>query len=71
MSLARHLTALGAISRHALSHSLDSLMGMFTVGEGKIDSERENFFFVKATVREEEGKVVAEAQATFSVTERQ
>ena len=45
--------------------------GKNIVGEGKVDSERGNFFFVKAVVREEEGKVVAEAQATFSVTERQ
>jgi acyl-CoA thioesterase len=45
--------------------------GKKIVGEGKIDSERGNFFFVKAVVREEEGKVVAEAQATFSVTDRQ
>jgi uncharacterized protein (TIGR00369 family) len=45
--------------------------GKKIVGEGTIDSERGNFFFIKAVVREEEGKVVAEAQATFSVTERQ
>jgi acyl-CoA thioesterase len=45
--------------------------GKGIVGEGKVDSERGNFFFVKATVREEEGKVVAEAQAMFSVPESQ
>jgi uncharacterized protein (TIGR00369 family) len=41
--------------------------GKTLVGESKIESNRGNFYFGTATVKEEEGKVVAEVQATFSV----
>ena len=40
------------------------------VCESKIESKRGNFFFGKATVSEEEGKVVAEVQASFSAPEQ-
>jgi uncharacterized protein (TIGR00369 family) len=43
--------------------------GQKLVGQGKIESVRGNFFFATATVSEEGGKVVAEAQASFSATE--
>ncbi len=35
-----------------------------------IESKRGNFFFGKATVREQEGNVVAEVQASFSAPEQ-
>ena len=40
------------------------------VCESKIESNRGSFYFGKALVKEEGGKVVAEAQATLSVPER-
>lgn len=40
------------------------------VCESNIESKRGNFFFGKATVSEEEGKVVAEVQASFSAPEQ-
>lgn len=39
------------------------------VCDSKIESKRGNFFFGKATVREEGGEVVAEVQASFSAPE--
>ena len=45
--------------------------GKTLIGESKIESNRGNFYFGKATITEEEGTVIAEAQATFSVPEQQ
>ena len=45
--------------------------GKTLVCDSKIQSNRGNFYFGKATVREEDGNLVAEAQATFSVPEQQ
>jgi acyl-CoA thioesterase len=45
--------------------------GETLICEAKIESSRGNFFFGKATVTgEKEGKVVAEAQATFRAAEQ-
>jgi acyl-CoA thioesterase len=44
--------------------------GKTLVCESKVESSRGNFYFGKATVAEEGGKVVAEAQASFSVPEQ-
>ena len=44
--------------------------GQTLVCESKIESNRGSFYFGKALVKEEGGKVVAEAQATLSVPER-
>jgi uncharacterized protein (TIGR00369 family) len=43
--------------------------GQTLVCESEIESNRGKFYFGKATVREEGGKVVAEAQSIFSVPE--
>ncbi len=44
--------------------------GKTLIGESKIESNRGSFYFGKATVREEGGKVVAEAQASFSAPQQ-
>lgn len=44
--------------------------GQTLVCESRIESNRGSFYFGKAVVKEEGGKVVAEAQATLSVPER-
>jgi len=41
------------------------------VCESKVESERANFYFGTATVKEEEGKVVADARASFFVAAKQ
>lgn len=45
--------------------------GKTLVGESRIESNRGTFYFGKATIREEGGNVVAEAQAILSVPERE
>jgi uncharacterized protein (TIGR00369 family) len=45
--------------------------GKTLIGESKIESSRGNFYFSTATVREQDGNVVAEAQATFSVSQKE
>ena len=44
--------------------------GKTLVCDSKIESNRGNFFFGKATVTEEDGKVVAEVQASFAAAEQ-
>ncbi len=44
--------------------------GKSLIGESKIESNRGTFYFARATVREDDGNLVAEAQSTFSVPER-
>lgn len=44
--------------------------GKTLICDSKIESNRGNFFFGSAVVKEEDGRVVAEAQASFSVSER-
>lgn len=44
--------------------------GKTLIGESKIESNRGSFYFGKATIREQDGNLVAEAQAILSVPDR-